>query len=71
MNQGTNCKTIETGPFDRFKTQLELEANMTVDSLISWEYHSYISPYSGPCDWKDMAHRFYSNYSLYLKNITV
>eukprot|EP01084_Bolivina_argentea_P302896 522891_1 len=68
--EGTNCKTIESGPIDRFIQQLNVESNMNIQSLISWEYHAYISPFSGPCNWSDLAHQFYVNYTNYYNNIT-
>ena len=68
-NQGTNCKTIQSAPFNpRFETQMALEHNLSVDALISWEYHAYMSPYAGPCDAhkSTLAHYFYRNYSAYI-----
>ena len=63
--EGTNCRTIRSGPEARFEAQLAVEAPL-VDALVSWEWHSYMSPYSGPCAWAPLAHAFYRNYTAYV-----
>merc|ERR1712013_834668 len=62
--KGTNCETIQSADTERFVEQLQVEADMGIASLISWEFHAYISPYSGPCEWSDRAHEFYANYKM-------
>ena len=70
-NEGTNCNTIQTvNPINRFISQLNIESSMDIDSLISWEYHSYMSINAGPCQWSNIAHQFYGNYSLYLNTLS-
>ena len=48
-----NCHSRLPAPFDRFVSQLALEGSLIQrrgGKLISWEWESYLSPFSDVCD---------------------
>eukprot|EP01084_Bolivina_argentea_P238497 400663_1 len=70
IDESANCQSRRPTNITRYKQQLQVESAFNISALICWEYHSYLSPYSGPCEWNYMAHQLYQNYTTYFHNFT-
>jgi len=65
--QPASCFTRRPASWDRIRSQLENEYPM-VEELIAWEWHSYLSPMAGLCDWvkTNVTIQLYNNYKNYV-----
>ena len=74
-----DCVHRRPAPWSRIKQQLQRESAFIDDGgggneFTAWEFHSYLSPFAGPCGWAQSSERnasdgLYQTYKRYVEGL--
>jgi hypothetical protein len=70
-----DCEHRRPASFERIRQQLQIEVPFVDDmEFTAWEWHSYLSPLPGPCEWAQTAERnssrgLYQQYKVYVDQL--